>query len=105
MDLIRMNCWDFKNCGRQPGGYHAAELGVCPACETQATDGINNGEKGGRACWAVAGTLCGGKIQGDYAKKIDNCKNCNFYAIVHMEEKGQFVPTEEILEIIKEKSA
>jgi hypothetical protein len=35
--------------------------------------------KGGRICYLVAGTLCGGKAQGAYAIKIDNCRACDFY--------------------------
>jgi len=27
----KLNCWEFKKCGRQPGGPKVAELGVCPA--------------------------------------------------------------------------
>ncbi len=27
----KLNCWDFKKCGRQSGGEKAHELGVCPA--------------------------------------------------------------------------
>ena len=25
------NCWEVKQCGRQPGGPKAGEFGVCPA--------------------------------------------------------------------------
>jgi hypothetical protein len=31
--------------------------------------GTHDGKFGGRACWIVAGTLCGGKEQGTFAKK------------------------------------
>ena len=33
----------------------------------------------GRICWAVAGTLCAGKIQGTYAQKIHDCHKCGYY--------------------------
>ena len=33
----------------------------------------------GQVCWAVAGTLCAGKIQGTFAQKINDCRNCIFY--------------------------
>lgn len=36
----------------------------------------------GRICWAVAGTLCAGKIQGTYAQKIHDCHNCGYYRSV-----------------------
>jgi len=55
-------CWEFKKCGRERDRS-------CPAVLEDA----------GRRCWLVAGTLCGGKVQGDYAAKIGNCKQCDFY--------------------------
>ena len=36
----------------------------------------------GRICWAVAGTLCAGKIQGTYAQKIHDCHRCGYYRSV-----------------------
>ena len=33
----------------------------------------------GHSCWAVAGTLCGGKIQGTTAQKIKFCTSCEVY--------------------------
>jgi len=35
----------------------------------------------GHSCWAVAGTLCGGKIQGTTAQKIGFCTSCQVYEI------------------------
>jgi hypothetical protein len=29
---MKVNCWEFKKCGRESQGPNAAELGVCPAC-------------------------------------------------------------------------
>ncbi len=64
-----MDCWDFKSCGRTPGGAKVAEFGVCPAYTQRA----------GKACWLVAGTFCGGEIQGSFAQKEGNCMRCDFY--------------------------
>ena len=64
-----MNCWEFKKCGREQGGPQVAEFGVCPAYTRNAGD----------ACWMVAGTFCGGEVQGTFAEKQQNCMNCNFY--------------------------
>ena len=48
-----MDCWEYKNCGRQGGGERAAELGVCPAwphhgqdCARLARQGGQGGEDG-----------------------------------------------------------
>lgn len=34
-------------------------------------------------CWLVAGTMCGGKVQGDFAKKFGSCMNCEVYTQYH----------------------
>ena len=85
----KLNCWQVKNCGRQPGGPKAGELGVCPAA-TAGSSGINGGTNGGRICWGVAGTLCGGKVQGTFAQKVSNCMQCPFYLTVKQEEGSSF---------------
>ncbi len=82
----KINCWEYKKCGREPGGTSIAELGVCPAAADVSFGGINSGKCGGRFCWAVAGTFCGGKPQGTYAQKRKSCLTCNFYHLVHAEE-------------------
>jgi hypothetical protein len=84
---MKMNCWEFKKCGRQPGGPKAAELGVCPAAVSEVLNGAHGGQNAGRACWVVAGSLCGGKIQGTYAKKLVNCWRCEFMNKVKQEEE------------------
>jgi hypothetical protein len=66
--MAKKNCWEYKKCGREKGGSKAAELGVCPAYPDH-----------GRDCWFVAGTLCGGRIQGSHAEKCGNCQKCDFY--------------------------
>jgi len=84
----RVNCWEFKNCGREPGGINAQELGVCPAAELEKYEGVNSGRKAGRVCWALVGTLCGGQVQGVFAKKVATCKACEFYEYV-LEQEGK----------------
>jgi hypothetical protein len=85
--IARKNCWEFKNCGRQPNGPRAEELGVCPVTTNTDLNGAHGGRYGGRACWAIAGSLCGGKIQGTYAQKLNNCWRCDFFNTVKREEE------------------
>lgn len=85
---MKKNCWEFKRCGRQSGGLKSAELGVCPASIEEGLDGVHDGTNGGRSCWVIAGTLCGGEVQGTYAKKGHNCRACDFYKLV-VEEEGE----------------
>ena len=90
---MKQNCWGFKKCGREPGGVNEKELGVCPAAIDANHSGTNGGEMAGRYCWPVAGTLCGGKVQGSYASKMMNCSQCDFFMAVKEEEDkvGAFV--------------
>ncbi|MBI4688072.1 MAG: hypothetical protein HY756_09905 [Nitrospirae bacterium] len=81
-----MNCWEFKQCGREPGGEKVHLLGVCPATTDESSEGINDGKCGGRICWAVAGTFCGGIVQGSFAQKQVSCMACEFYKRVKEEE-------------------
>jgi PAS domain S-box-containing protein len=88
-----LNCWEYEKCGREPGGVKVAKIGVCPAAIDAQVDGLNRGSKGGRICWAVTGTFCGGQVQGTFAKKQLSCMNCEFYQKVKVEEGDQFIET------------
>lgn len=85
-----LNCWEVRCCGREPGGKNISELGVCPVTIDQTKNGTNQGKSGGRCCWRIAGTLCGGKVQGSWAQKLQNCLNCEFFKKVREEEKEKF---------------
>ena len=63
-----MNCWEFMKCGREPGGSKVFTLGICQAFPDD-----------GKQCARIAGTLCGGEVQGTYAMKIFDCAECDFY--------------------------
>jgi signal transduction histidine kinase len=76
------NCWEMKKCGREPGGAHVQEFGACPATTEQRVDGVNGGKNGGRTCWAIAGTMCSGTVQGTYAAKMATCQSCEFFKSV-----------------------
>lgn len=87
---MKQNCWEFKNCGRNPGGAKVAEMGVCPAASTASSNGLNGGSNAGRICWAIAGTFCGGKVQGSFADKQASCLGCEFFKSVKGEEGSVF---------------
>jgi len=95
--MPKVNCWEWKKCGRQKGGAKMAELGVCPAATTERIHGANCGLNGGRACWALAGTLCGGQVQGTFAAKLSNCMACDFYKPVAQEEGANLLSARTIL--------
>jgi hypothetical protein len=99
----KLNCWDVKKCGRQPGGDRVAELGVCPVATDDRADGIHGGENGGRCCWAISGSLCKGERQGTYTEKFGDCHTCDFYEMVRREEQPGFKIGITILKEIKKK--
>jgi len=101
--MAAKNCWEHKKCGRQPGGSKVEELGECPAATEHRTSGVNHGTNGGRACWAVAGTFCGGKTQGEFASKLDNCMSCDFYERVVGEEWPTYTGSAMILSRLGER--
>jgi hypothetical protein len=99
--MKKQNCWEFKKCGREPGGLNTKEFGECPASTEEKLNGINSGTNGGRSCWALSGTLCGSKVQGTFASKLRNCKSCKFYQMVKDEEGSEFIFSKEILAKLK----
>jgi hypothetical protein len=87
--MKKVNCWEYKKCGREPGGARK-ELGVCSAAIERRLDRIHGGSHAGRACWVIAGTMCGGQEQGTFAAKYHNCEQCDFYKLVRTEEGARY---------------
>ncbi len=88
--MAKKNCWEVMNCGREPGGKKAQELGVCAAATDKRLDGVHGGRNGGRACWVIAGTFCDGVIQGTFAQKYQDCSVCEFFRQVRREEGAAY---------------
>jgi len=84
--MSKLNCWEFKKCGREVGGSKTAELGVCPTSSDNRLNGVHGGTNAGRACWVMDSTLCDGKIQGGFKEKYKECFNCEFYKLIVQEE-------------------
>jgi len=55
----RTPCWIMQNCPKERKEH-------CPAFEFQCGD----------LCWFITGTMCHGKVQANWAKKIQLCKKC-----------------------------
>lgn len=53
-----LSCWKFMGC----------EMSGCPAYGDPR-----------QRCWYVAGTLCPACVEGEYARKIQTCRNCAVY--------------------------
>ena len=98
----KQNCWEFLNCGREPEGNNALELGICPAAIETRLDGVHDGKNAGRACWVVAGTLCNDEIQGVFAQKYHACTACDFYKKVQKENFHNFQVSFTLLKKLRE---
>lgn len=88
--MQKLNCWEIKKCGREPGGAKALEFGACPAAIDSSSDEMNDGKNGGRLCWAIAGTFCGGLVQGEFAQKHASCMACEVFKQVKREQGFAF---------------
>ncbi len=98
---MKKNCWEFMNCQRQKGGSDGSHLGVCPAATEEKLHGVHDGVNAGRACWVLAGTMCGGSVQGTFAQKYGDCQRCNFFRLVKKEEGNQYRYSIELLNRIE----
>ncbi len=66
------DCWELKKCDYKD----------CPVY----------GRRGVR-CWQVAGTHCGGEIQGQFARKYKDCKECEVYRRSTMDTVAEITET------------
>jgi len=58
---LEVRCWEKKQCNEVR----------CPAYQNDS----------GR-CWLIAGTMCGGEIQGKFVKKYGSCTKCYVFQVV-----------------------
>jgi hypothetical protein len=66
---MKIDCWEFNDCGRVPGGYNVKEMGLCPAGNEIWCDEVQKSKSSGKFCWSIAvdGKLC------------KNCGECKYY--------------------------
>jgi len=98
----KLNCWEFKKCGFEPGGEKAKKFKACPAALEMRLHGSNSGHCAGRSCWVVSGTLFDGQVQGNFATKMGNCIKCDFFNLVVREESDKLVKMTELINKLKE---
>jgi hypothetical protein len=80
----KLNCWQFKNCGREKGGLLVEALGECPVPSAMKYDGMNDGVGAGRACWMVPDSGCQARHGQSH-----RCSQCEFYNRVVFEQEEQ----------------
>ena len=101
--MEKHNCWEVMKCGKETvdDDCFFTEEGTCPASTELYMDGVNEGNNAGRACWVVAGTLCGDTVQGDGVSKIKTCLECEFYIRVKEEEGNKLITGSELMEMVQ----
>ncbi|MBI4697503.1 MAG: hypothetical protein HY758_00925 [Nitrospirae bacterium] len=57
-EFEHIKCWEIKGCAKKD----------CPAYQNEDY-----------RCWLIAGTFCGGVVQGEFAKKYGTCFKCNIF--------------------------
>lgn len=97
---MKLNCWEFKRCGRQAEGAMQETEGLCPTSGEIRLDGLHDGVSSGRACWVVAGTYSKGSAVCSSLKDISDCKDCDFYQRVLDEEGAGFLSMEDLREAL-----
>jgi len=86
-----LNCWQFKKCGREPGGNNVLKTGICPVAIEIGADGVHNGKNGGRCCWVITNSAFEGDTpHGLCLNRIQGCRECDFYLFVEKSEKLLF---------------
>lgn len=79
-----INCWDYLACDYGPDSPQP-----CLVTYDEASNGINRGTNGGRACWGVVGVLSGSEVLAPCAR-LQNCLACGFLHLVKSEEGQSF---------------
>ena len=65
-----VKCWERLNCQKTD----------CPA-------------HGKLRCWSITGTFCHGEVQGEFAKKLGDCRKCVVYQESCGDEVGELLET------------
>ena len=95
---MKKNCWEVKRCMKC---IKILRDEACPVCKETKLDGVHGGVNGGRACWTIPHTKCGGSAQGSFGEKFIDCVNCDFYNMVKKEEGDSFQLSATILSKLK----
>ncbi|MCU0799764.1 MAG: hypothetical protein MUC62_08860 [Candidatus Thermoplasmatota archaeon] len=86
------NCWEYRRCGREPGGLNTLSQGVCPTHSFNDLDGKNGGQGGGRCCWRVPEPKGVGPALPHWSDMDRNCLGCDFFKRVSKEQGASFIP-------------
>ena len=86
----RLNCWEYRNCGMEPGGIFSEIYGTCPVALNMKFDGVNGGRGAGRICWKVMNRISS-KDPFICRHNRQSCIHCDFYRRVNSEEESTVI--------------
>jgi hypothetical protein len=98
--VAEKHCWEFKKCGREPGGTNAARLGVCPASAEAQAEAANAGKNGCRACWSIAGKFSREMVHGSPGSKHGDCLQCGFFKMNENNDELYEVIVREVISLM-----
>ncbi len=84
--MSKLNCWEYMECGRGPGGFGTHEAGVCNIAKEIAANGLNGGVNGGRLCWLIAEKCSSEEVKCSNYHNKNSCFSCKFRYKVSAEE-------------------
>ncbi|HBN07803.1 MAG TPA: hypothetical protein DD435_03845 [Cyanobacteria bacterium UBA8530] len=96
------NCWEVKKCGKTQCIDKLRSEDCCVSSVENRVHGFNGGKNGGRVCWALAGTLCNGQVQGAFASKYGSCRECQFFKDVWKDGGPATLSTKDVRHAISE---
>ncbi|MCI5148900.1 MAG: hypothetical protein D3916_05850 [Candidatus Electrothrix sp. MAN1_4] len=79
MNDSKIDCWEFKKCGREPGGKNIEKYGLCSLVVSLEDNKINNKRNGERLCWSLRESACEGIMRECCVNEIKECRQCTFY--------------------------
>jgi hypothetical protein len=82
----KINCWEFRNCGMEPGGIISKIYGECPVPKMMKRDGVNGGKGAGRDCWTIMHASASGNGPFICRNSRISCILCEFYHRVQGEK-------------------
>ena len=85
--MRRLNCWEFKKCGRKQSWTSTNCSDVCAASTEERFDQMNHGMNGGRVCWLIKQMAAERKDKGF---GMMHCCRCDFFHLVAKQEGSNF---------------
>ena len=82
----KINCWEYKQCGRGPKQNNIYQPATCHVAEHKVSNDMNSGVNGGRLCWLILEARFRGEVKQFNRDLTYPCFSCDFRYKVMKEE-------------------